>query len=536
MVGLKQGIGAFRREYLTTGAGQRDEWSSYEGRRVRYALLTAMLENAAYDSVNKWAHSYKTSYGLYRWSRNIYNPAHRLATFHSSHIWGGRLAVVKGEAVEDGALPIKTESAELRKAIAGLWRASNWQSQKDVTTLRTSALGDGALMIRDDVKRKRVYLEAIHPATIKHIDVEYGNVKGYYIERVMPQSDKNAPEVIYGESAERDGEDVVYQTFKNGQPFDWGNGASEWRQALGFVPMVMLQHVNVGETWGWSEIHAALSKVREVDDIASKTSDQIRKMVDAPWLFAGATAPDDKIKTTSGSSSPAAEAVADAYSQEGRQEIPTLYGPVGATATPLVAPLNLESTINYIDRLNAELEKEFPELRYQFEKVTGDISGRALRIARQDTTTKMQERRTRYDAALVRAHQMAIAIGGMQGYVGYEGFDLGSYNAGKLDHEIGDRPVFADDEMDKIETEKALWDAAGAATSEGVPLEVFLTRQGWTEDEISKITGSEEYKARQTVAALGLMQPRNTPPGPNGQNNPAQNDPAAGAQDPTKQP
>jgi len=34
-----------------------------------------------------------------------------------------------------------------------------------------------------------------------------------------------------------------------------------------------------------------MSKFREVDDIASKLDDQIRKMVDAPWLFIGMTKP-----------------------------------------------------------------------------------------------------------------------------------------------------------------------------------------------------------------------------------------------------
>jgi hypothetical protein len=66
-------------------------------------------------------------------------------------------------------------------------------------------------------------------------------------------------------------------------------------------------------------------------------------------------------------------------------------------------------------------------------------------------------RRAGYDSALMRAHQMAVAIGGMRGYVGYQGFSLDSYRAGALEHSIGDRPVFAIDPLDRIEEDTAFW-------------------------------------------------------------------------------
>ncbi len=486
---------------------------------MRYSMYWALIENNAYDAVNKWSTAYKSAYGLYRFTRNIYNPAYRLASFHRAHIWGGRLDVKDGAAGEGGALPIKTNDARLRTAIATLWRASNWEAQKDIVTLWAATMGDGAIKIMADEERGRVYLQPIHPGTLKDVAIEHDNVKSYTIERAIKEGDKD---VIYTERATRDGDDVVYETFKDRRPWDWGNGASVWRLPYGFIPLVMIQHNNVGLDWGWSELHPCVSKVREVDDIASKTSDQIRKMVDAPWMLAGVAKPVDQPKTKS--TSAAAVATADGYAnpQDGRQEVPMLYGPVGATATAMVAPLDLAATLEHIAQLNGELEKEFPELRYEFAKVTGDISGRALRIARQDVVTKTLERRTRYDAALVRAQQMAVAMGGHTGYAGFEGFSLESFAAGELDHEIGERPVFADDEMDKLDLERALWEAAGAAQDRGVPLDVFLKRQGWTPADIAAIVESDEYRARSTVAALGLLQPRSLSPG-HSSNHPAGN-------------
>jgi hypothetical protein len=97
------------------------------------------------------------------------------------------------------------------------------------------------------------------------------------------------------------------------------------------------------------------------------------------------------------------------------------------------------------------LEKDYPELRYDSARATGDASAKALREVRKACESKVHGRRVVYDDALVRAHKMALAIGGWRGYEGYEAFDLGSYAAGDLDHSIGERTVFLLDPLDRIE-------------------------------------------------------------------------------------
>jgi len=72
-----------------------------------------------------------------------------------------------------------------------------------------------------------------------------------------------------------------------------GNPVAVWSEPYGFVPLVLTQHINVGMDWGWSEFHASLSKFREVDDLASKLDDQIRKTVDAKWAVIGMPKPKD---------------------------------------------------------------------------------------------------------------------------------------------------------------------------------------------------------------------------------------------------
>jgi hypothetical protein len=179
-----------------------------------------------------------------------------------------------------------------------------------------------------------------------------------------------------------------------------------------------------------------------------------------------------------------------------------LYGPVGAAATPLVAPLDIGATAAEIKEGIAELERDYPELKVDILRASGDVSGRALRIAQQPAEDKVRQRRANYDDALVRLQQMALAIGGFRGY--FPGFSLESYAVGELDHQIGERPIFAEDPLDGIERDKMFWEAAKAAIEAGIPLTVYLEYAGWDEEKIKKLLDSEEYKAKLEAARAGM--------------------------------
>ena len=59
--------------------------------------------------------------------------------------------------------------------------------------------------------------------------------------------------------------------------------------------------------------------------------------------------------------------------------------------------------------------------------------------------------------------------------------------------------------MDEIETEAAFWNAAGAAIKAGLPLEVYLGRQGWPEKDIAELKNSPEYQARLASLKISTM-------------------------------
>ncbi len=111
--------------------------------------------------------------------------------------------------------------------------------------------------------------------------------------------------------------------------------------------------------------------------------------------------------------------------------------------------------------------------------VGGAASGRARRIARERIEARVVARRAGYDDALVRAQMMAISIGGMKGYEGYEAFNAESYANGELAHSIGDRPVFAVDTMDHIEEGQARANVLASLTASGVPVVAAMELAGY---------------------------------------------------------
>ncbi|KKN57458.1 hypothetical protein LCGC14_0561700, partial [marine sediment metagenome] len=405
-----QGLRAFREEFVSGSVFSEDEFADPEARKVRYDVNWAAYENTIYRSIHSWARTYKTRYALYEYTRSIYGPAHRLGEFWKSHLWGGQL---DAEAGETGALPIVTGNKALRPAVADIWRWSNWATKKDTVSLHGAIYGDVILRVIDDIALGKVYVESVFPGLVTSLTKDpFGNIKGYTIEENR-QSPNNNKMVVYKETAERDGQSVVFKTYMNDTPYPWNGKASVWREPYGFVPMVHIQHNDVGLEWGWSELHPSRSKMHELDDLASLLSDQIRKSVNAKWFFAG-------IKGSSPNVTMGSVPKTTARPEPGREEEMAIYSPdPNSKAFPLVAPVDIEGATLHISEILKDLERDYPELKFDALRSLGDISGRALRIARQPAETKVLQRRANYDDGLKRVLQMAVSIGGFRSLFGF---------------------------------------------------------------------------------------------------------------------
>lgn len=511
MQAFSAGISAFREAYVSAGDDPLTDFdfASYEGRRLRYALYAALYDNSVYrGAVHKWSASFRQQMGLYRYIRSIESPAATIVTFWQTHLYGGALDREAGDGqAAPSAIPIQTDTASLRPALAQLWQWSNWATKKDTYGMTGTLLGDVALRVVDDVRRAKVYLQIVHPTHICDLTFDpFGNVKAYTFQemRAHPQSGKS---VRYQEKVARAGVNVVYTTYLDETPYAWpgnedasGKPRAQWQEPYGFIPLVWVNNIDTNTDFGLSELHQGLTVFRELDDIASALDDQIRKVVNAPWLFAGVDDP-----KTAGRADPTVPGATPSATrpEPGRQEMPILYGPLGATATPLVMPLDIAGTNARIESLQAKLRRDYPELDADLATDAGDASGRALRVKRQRAEVKVNLRRATYDDALVRAQQMGIAIAGFRHLPGFQGFSLDSFAAGQLDHQIAGRPVFAISTADEIEESQAFWTAAAQAKTAGYPLELYLRDAGWSEE---RIAAYQQGAAERQAQALAIAQ------------------------------
>jgi hypothetical protein len=553
------GWGYFRDAFLNAdpqqmaqgGLGDFDAYSRWEARQIRYDIYWSMWQSNFFrDQCHFWSPAVKHAFGVYKHTRSIFNPVNRLVEFAVCHIVGGHLDTAAGDGESArSAIPILTEHEPLRKPLAKLWRDSRWQQQKSVWTRYGACLGDAPLIVDDDPERRRVKLRVIHPGHLKWVDRDSaGNVRSYILEswRYDPQSgpavkdlnptvDPRGTKVIcrYNEEAFVDKGAVTFRTYKNGALYNWRgateDGAelpAEWAVPYPFVPLVLPPHIDVGLPWGVAEPHGLLSKALEIDDAASGHHDGIRKRIRAPKLLAGIKAPGGPPFDTRGGRDAGEGGVGpdrQDWDAEERQQIPFLYGPKECGVHDLSNDLDTPGINATIAALMAEIERDCPELQMDV-FATGDPSGRALRVARQRTENKIQERRSNYDAALVMSHKFAMAIGSIQGYPGYEGLPTDPFEDGVLDHEIGHRPVFSPDPLDDIEEGSAFWAMAGAAVKAGMPLEVFLEREGWSDDEIQAVadskaaTAAEALERAKATAATTVQMPGQPPqpPAPGG--------------------
>lgn len=417
---------AAREAWLRSGQEAEAGFSDFDNRIQRYELLWRYYTNDLYDDLA----AYKANRGLYRYIRAIYNPMARLTDFYVSKIWGGQL---DPDGLR-GAIPVEADNPAIMPALAQLWQWSNWAAKKNLAVRWGACLGDMVIKVVDDRQRAKVYLQVMHPRTIKTAQFDWrGNVTSCIIEYEDSEPGDTEGAYVnftYREEINKD----EFRTFKNDEPFDYFGYGSAWPNPYGFVPLALGVHKDCGLDWGLSCAHDCLATIDELNNQVSVLSDRMRKGNNPPWLLAGVSKPrsgDIDLSTTTATTADKTQ----------RQKDNLLYGPADAKAQALVSDVGLAQTLDYIVSLQGELEQKYTELALHRLRES-NMSGKALSIVYQDVIDKVMEARGNYDGALVRAQKMALSIGGMRGY--FSGFGLESYDAGDEEHRIGDRPVLAE--------------------------------------------------------------------------------------------
>lgn len=506
-----------------------------------YEALWARYSNEIHDTTvsASWA-GYRVNYGLYRMIRSIYNPTSRLVDFYASSVWPGALSE-DGCDLPDGlqlAIPFsKDTSPKLKAAIAQLWQWWNLQSLKAIIPRQGAALGSVLVELMDDVERGKILLNVEWPGNVVDLELDHsGNIVKYAIEYYTEDpifanagtKPQYTPSYLFRKEVDK----TEFRYYKNGTPHDYyGNGSAE-PNPYGFVPARWFKHRDDGGPHGVAAISGSEGKIDELNSLASQLNDYIAKAVEMPKVLWA----DGKI-------------TALGTSNANKQEVPTtdlprryrdketvniLTGPPGGRVDDLITALDIPGVLEAIDRLQAEIENDHPELAfYKQLRSMSSLTGPAASRIMGDTESLLQEVSSNYDQGMISLFRMGVAMAGLRQAIGADGwanptdqqlkfkyFSLDSYERGKLDMAIVPRSLLQPSKSEQAQERLTFYQSIKAAQDAGLPFETALEDAGFDAKRIEEIKLlKEEKKPAQLQEANAMLVPPNQLPAQSPQDN-----------------
>lgn len=524
-VGWTSGLAAARRVYEDSGDSQQRDWMTQQS---VYALLWMYFSNELFERFSSLGYSqvwnqYKSNYNLYRNIRALYNPTRRLVNFYAGQVYPGVLPV-NDEEIPDGiseAIPLgKDTSDTLKVAIRQFWQWSNWQAQKAVMVRYGAIFGSVLVEVVDDVEHRKVTGNVVKPSIVPEIVLDSaGNVKYYSMEYQSYDEEQNQY-YVFRKEVDRD----IIRYYRDGQPYNYGDGATV-PNPYGFVPAVWAKHFDVGGQIGSPTIAGSIPKIDELNGLASHLNDQIHKVVGAPavlWSSGG---------------------VKNLFSQEkrvGTEDLPTpasdqesillLRGPADGHVDSLAGNLDIPGTIAAMQMALEEIEHDLPELTVfeelrQMTQLTGPAAERLVAPA----ISRLVEASGNYDLQSVKLFQMALAIAGERANSGawgpslnrqqqkFTSFNLTSYQRGNLDFVITPRTLLRPTGYELALEKQAYWTGIKTGVDAGVPLEVLLKEEGWSDERLAELGQAklDAIKRQQTLMQADTIPPFNQRGQPN---------------------
>ncbi len=495
-------------------------WAYYNGAMFEKvaSIFNGNLNTTWQVSANGWQ-LYKQNYNLYRNIRLIYNPTRRLVDFYAGQIYPGVLSE-DGAMLPDGvqlAVPFSQDTPlALKDAVAQFWQWSNWQARKSVQVRYGAALGSVLIEVVDDVEDGTVSAEVQWPGFVNEIKLDpAGNVKAYALEY---QARDELTSYIYRKEVD----DRQFRYFKDGAPFGY-DGNSVVENPYGFVPAVWIKHTDIGGTHGSPCIAGSIGKIDELNNLASHVNDQIHKIIGAPMLIASSG------RVANLFDKPKRGATTDfTYPTGDEESLLMLGGPADAHVESLVGNLSLAEADLEIGRVQKEIEESHPELVFYKElRGMSQVTGPAAERLVGDVNSRFSEAAAAYDQGNIKLFQMATAIAGFRANGGAWGtlnrqqqkfrpFNLDSYTKGDLDMAIMPRPLLRPTKYEIALEKQAMWTGVKMAVDAGVPLELVLKDEGWTDEEIGELQALQEkanqVQQAQQDKALQIVQAKQQPP------------------------
>lgn len=383
---------------------------------------------------------------LYGNLRALYLLTADVVDFYTAHVYPGGFP-------EDGdlsdaaflaAMPIRGDDRQLL-AIAQLWQWSSWGRASLRWQTWGNAMGDAPLQVVDDVEGGAVRIDPLRPDYVKAIELSAaGHVRFVRIEYQVFDRAANA---AYTYAREMDNEKI--RTFKDGSAFAYSDAGAVYDNPYGFVPLAWAKPRDTGETPG-ATLFRGWRLMDEVNSAASRLSDYIRDTADAPKGLGNA----GEVELINVKGAP--------ESDPAKRRMKLLRFAQDVTEIDLSGSLDISDAREVLNDLHERLRDANSEpFIYRKALDKGDSSGVALRRALEPVQAAVWRVATSYDAALISAQRMALAIGGDR-YRAREGgwaqrtsqqqafapFNLDSWNRGDLSFSFKRRDMVEDSKLE----------------------------------------------------------------------------------------
>lgn len=182
---------------------------------------------------------------------------------------------------------------------------------------------------------------------------------------------------------------LAIRTFRNGEPTGFDGREPEYRNELGFVPFVEIEHLKTGEMYGEATYQKAIPLLDEVNELASYLADIIRKHAEPQWAVFGAE-PSDLVKSG---------------------DNVWFFHSTDSKATPLLAQIDVPGVLDFVREIRDQVHGSLPELAFDELRKKEQIATATLELQLMELVIKVKRTRPNYDDGLVQALRLAGRAG-----------------------------------------------------------------------------------------------------------------------------
>lgn len=429
--------------------------------------------------------------------QGLRNPAFRAVEFYPATVWPGEV---------HRALPILTTNKAIHPAIQQLWVWSNWQVKKQLAARWFALFGDMFIKVAErpdpDPQERRVFLQVLDP---RHVTAFSADERGFLQQCRLDTFVDAATSRENGEWLTEVWTKTTFQQWRHNfgpdTPLESLNRPTVSQEnSLGFIPIAWSPFRDIGKQRGLGVFTLEIEKIDEANRLASRLHRMLFRHNKPIWALeangvdaAGRPLPAPRLI---GGEGPGQGGVATETLSLGDDALVRLPGQTKLST--LIPNLDYASALAILQDHIVELERDLPELRYSRVLEFSQVTGAAVRYMLSDAIDRAIEVRGNAESALLRANQMALTIGSLAQIPGFR--DIGSFRDGDFVHRFKERPIIPMSEVEQAQA-AAMWKGAG------LPLAIYLKREGWTDEEIAELHAERDAEAARETTQQPAPQP-----------------------------